>query len=180
MGRIKDRFAALAARNEAAFIPYLTAGDPDLGTTCALARAAEASPNEVGTWRALREVGQRVGAWEELARVLRVGVASADAETAADLALWLAEIESEQLGLEDGRERALVTLREAAARLPEHVGVHEAIARYEILGEDAGAVEEAVAALTDLIEDDAMAAQWWRAVESAMVRTSQSSTQTSP
>jgi tryptophan synthase alpha chain len=42
MGRIGDRFAALAARNEAAVIPYLTAGDPDLGTTRALVRAAEA------------------------------------------------------------------------------------------------------------------------------------------
>jgi tryptophan synthase alpha chain len=42
MGRIGDRFATLAARNEAALIPFLAAGDPDLGTTRALARAAEA------------------------------------------------------------------------------------------------------------------------------------------
>ncbi len=42
MGRIEARFAALARRGEAALIPFLTAGDPDLDTTLALALAAEA------------------------------------------------------------------------------------------------------------------------------------------
>jgi tryptophan synthase alpha chain len=42
MGRIEDRFAALARRGEAALIPFLTAGDPDLETTLTLVRAAEA------------------------------------------------------------------------------------------------------------------------------------------
>ena len=42
MGRIGERFAALAARGEVALVPYLTAGDPDLGITRALVRAVEA------------------------------------------------------------------------------------------------------------------------------------------
>jgi len=42
MGRIEERFALLARRGEAALIPFLTAGDPDLETTLALALAAEA------------------------------------------------------------------------------------------------------------------------------------------
>jgi tryptophan synthase alpha chain len=42
MGRIGERFAALAGRNEAALIPYLTAGDPDLATTRSIAAALEA------------------------------------------------------------------------------------------------------------------------------------------
>jgi tryptophan synthase alpha chain len=33
MTRISDTFAALRARHEVALIPYITAGDPDLGTT---------------------------------------------------------------------------------------------------------------------------------------------------
>lgn len=33
MNRIEERFKQLAARKETAFIPYLTAGDPDLATT---------------------------------------------------------------------------------------------------------------------------------------------------
>jgi len=42
MGRIGERFRALAARGEAALIPYLTAGDPDLGMTRVIVRALEA------------------------------------------------------------------------------------------------------------------------------------------
>lgn len=42
MGRIEGRFAVLARRGEAALIPFLTAGDPDLETTLSLALAAEA------------------------------------------------------------------------------------------------------------------------------------------
>lgn len=42
MGRIGERFAALRQRNEAALVPFLTAGDPNLETTCELALAAEA------------------------------------------------------------------------------------------------------------------------------------------
>ncbi len=40
MSRIAATFAALRARRQAALIPYLTAGDPDLSTTRVLARAA--------------------------------------------------------------------------------------------------------------------------------------------
>ena len=38
MSRIADRFAALQATGRRAFVPYLTAGDPDLPTTAALCR----------------------------------------------------------------------------------------------------------------------------------------------
>jgi len=41
--RIDRTFAALRARNAAALIPFLTAGDPDLGTTGELMRVAVAS-----------------------------------------------------------------------------------------------------------------------------------------
>ncbi len=37
MSRIADRFASLSALGRSAFVPYLTAGDPDLATTEALA-----------------------------------------------------------------------------------------------------------------------------------------------
>jgi tryptophan synthase alpha chain len=43
MGRIAERFAALKQRGEAALIPFLMAGDPDLGVTKELVRAAAAS-----------------------------------------------------------------------------------------------------------------------------------------
>ena len=36
--RISDRFATLAVEGRKAFVPYLTAGDPDLPTTGALCR----------------------------------------------------------------------------------------------------------------------------------------------
>jgi tryptophan synthase alpha chain len=42
MGRIADRFETLRSRGEAALIPYLTAGDPDLDATRALVGAIEA------------------------------------------------------------------------------------------------------------------------------------------
>jgi tryptophan synthase alpha chain len=42
MGRIEGRFAILARRGEAALIPFLTAGDPDLDTVLSLVLAAEA------------------------------------------------------------------------------------------------------------------------------------------
>jgi tryptophan synthase alpha chain len=41
MSRIAERFAALRARGERALIPFVTAGDPDLGTTEALVLALE-------------------------------------------------------------------------------------------------------------------------------------------
>jgi tryptophan synthase alpha chain len=41
MGRISERFAALRARGERALVPFVTAGDPDLGTTEALVLALE-------------------------------------------------------------------------------------------------------------------------------------------
>lgn len=40
MSRIGDTFAALAQRREVALVPFIMAGDPDLGTTAALVRAA--------------------------------------------------------------------------------------------------------------------------------------------
>ena len=40
MGRIADCFAALRQRGEAALVPYIMAGDPDLDATRALVRAA--------------------------------------------------------------------------------------------------------------------------------------------
>jgi tryptophan synthase alpha chain len=40
MGRITDCFAALRRRGEAALVPYIMAGDPDLDATRALVRAA--------------------------------------------------------------------------------------------------------------------------------------------
>lgn len=50
MSRIADRFAALRAAGRRAFVPYLTAGDPDLPTTAALCRmlAARADVIELG------------------------------------------------------------------------------------------------------------------------------------
>jgi tryptophan synthase alpha chain len=48
MGRIEQRFAALRERGETALIPFLTAGDPDLGVSEALVRAmAEAGADAV-------------------------------------------------------------------------------------------------------------------------------------
>ena len=51
MGRIADVFARLRGEGKRAFMPFLTAGDPDIGTTAACARAvvrAGASLVEVG------------------------------------------------------------------------------------------------------------------------------------
>ena len=42
MARIQERLGALKSRGRAARIPYITAGDPDLGMTRAVVRAAEA------------------------------------------------------------------------------------------------------------------------------------------
>jgi len=42
MSRIREAFAALRSRGEAALVPYFTVGDPDLGTTRELVRAAVA------------------------------------------------------------------------------------------------------------------------------------------
>jgi len=42
MARIQERLGALKSRGRAALIPYITAGDPDLGMTRVLVRAAEA------------------------------------------------------------------------------------------------------------------------------------------
>src|SRR5690242_16399347 len=41
-GRISAKFRELRARNEAAMIPYVVAGDPDLDTTRAIVREFEA------------------------------------------------------------------------------------------------------------------------------------------
>jgi tryptophan synthase alpha chain len=41
MNRIETRFAELAERGEAALIPFVTAGDPDLNTTLEILRAVE-------------------------------------------------------------------------------------------------------------------------------------------
>ena len=41
MGRIQKTFAALKQRGEAALIPFITAGDPDLATTLEIMRALE-------------------------------------------------------------------------------------------------------------------------------------------
>jgi tryptophan synthase alpha chain len=43
MGRISERFAALRARGERALIPFVTAGDPDLGVTEAVLPALAAA-----------------------------------------------------------------------------------------------------------------------------------------
>ena len=51
MGRLEERFAALRARGERALIPFVTAGDPDLGVTEALVPAlveAGADAVEIG------------------------------------------------------------------------------------------------------------------------------------
>jgi len=47
MGRIGERFKALKARNEKAFIVYLTAGDPNLEKTEALCLALEAAGTDI-------------------------------------------------------------------------------------------------------------------------------------
>jgi tryptophan synthase alpha chain len=48
MGRLGDRFRALRARGEKALLPFVTAGDPDLGTTEALLFAlAEAGADAI-------------------------------------------------------------------------------------------------------------------------------------
>jgi tryptophan synthase alpha chain len=41
MGRIEEKFAELQRRGEAALIPFVTAGDPDLATTLEILRAVE-------------------------------------------------------------------------------------------------------------------------------------------
>ncbi len=41
MGRISERFAALRARGEVALVPFVSAGDPDLGITEVLVPALE-------------------------------------------------------------------------------------------------------------------------------------------
>ena len=41
MGRIQEKFAELKKRREAALIPFITAGDPDLATTLKIMRALE-------------------------------------------------------------------------------------------------------------------------------------------
>lgn len=45
--RIEARFAELKARNESAFIPYITAGDPNLGRTEELVHAMEAAGADI-------------------------------------------------------------------------------------------------------------------------------------
>ncbi len=130
----------------------------------ALGRAADATPNDLTVWRQLRELAQRIGAWDELARVLRLGIAKSDPEVGAELSLWLAGIEANELMLTDGRARALMTLRTAVARSVEHIGLREAMVRLELDGEDPAAAEEEIAILTDLLEDDAAAQGWWRAL----------------
>jgi tryptophan synthase alpha chain len=47
MGRIGERMAALRARGERALVPFMTAGDPDLGVTEALLPALEAAGADV-------------------------------------------------------------------------------------------------------------------------------------
>lgn len=47
MSRIAERFAALRARGEKALVPFVTAGDPDLGVTEALLPALAASGADV-------------------------------------------------------------------------------------------------------------------------------------
>ena len=47
MSRITDRFDRLRAQGRKAFVPYLTAGDPDLETTAALARMLERNGADV-------------------------------------------------------------------------------------------------------------------------------------
>ncbi|MEP6769557.1 MAG: tryptophan synthase subunit alpha [Acidobacteriota bacterium] len=46
-GRIAAAFARAASENRAAFVPYLTAGDPDLETTAVLARVLEESGSDI-------------------------------------------------------------------------------------------------------------------------------------
>jgi len=130
----------------------------------ALGRAAEALPNELTAWRQLRELAVKIGAWDELARVLRLGIAKAEQEPAAELSLWLAGLEAAELMLTDGPTRAMSTLRAAVARSVDHVGLREAIVRLELASGDPVAAEEDIAILTDLIEDDAAAQDWWRAL----------------
>ncbi|MBM2804268.1 MAG: trpA, partial [Deltaproteobacteria bacterium] len=43
MSRIQQKFAELKKRNEAALIPFITAGDPDLATTLKIMRELERS-----------------------------------------------------------------------------------------------------------------------------------------
>jgi tryptophan synthase alpha chain len=47
MNRIDERFTALKARNQAAFIPYITAGDPTIAQTAAIVHALEAAGADV-------------------------------------------------------------------------------------------------------------------------------------
>ena len=47
MSRITDRFASLRDQGRKAFVPYLTAGDPDLETTASLARMLERNGADV-------------------------------------------------------------------------------------------------------------------------------------
>src|SRR5574343_1134860 len=47
MSRITPRLAALKAQRRTALIPYLTAGDPDLGTTLALMHTAVAAGADI-------------------------------------------------------------------------------------------------------------------------------------
>ncbi len=128
----------------------------------ALANAAEAVPSELSTWRELRALAEQLPAWDELARALRVGTTTADADVAAELALWLATVEDKELGL--GPDVALATLRKTLANAADNLPLREAIARLELAKGDAAQAEEEIAIITDLLEDDVAAQGWWRAL----------------
>ncbi|MBL8788015.1 MAG: tetratricopeptide repeat protein, partial [Deltaproteobacteria bacterium] len=127
-----------------------------------LGRAAEASPNDLGPWRELRSLAMQIGAHDELARALARGVETADPAIVPELAIGLAELEAAHLGLEDGIERARSTLRMGLDQSPGNLALHEALVRLELGVGEVGAAEAEVSALTDLIEDDAVACGWWR------------------
>lgn len=146
---------------EAAAIHATELGD-GVAAVRALGRAALAKADDREVWRALRAKAGEVGADEELASALAGGVELASPRVAAELAQWLAELHVRRLGAPEGRDRALEVLRGAAARAADDVSLHEAIVRLELERGDLAAIEEDIAALTDLIEDDGQARSWWR------------------
>lgn len=146
---------------EAAAIHASELGD-EVAAVRAFGRAALAKADDREMWSALRAKALEVGAEEVLVNALAGGVELASPAVAAELARWLAELHARRLGAPEGRDRALEVLRRAAARAPDDVPVHEAIVRLELERGDLAAIEEDIASLTDLIEDDDLARSWWR------------------
>ncbi len=129
-----------------------------------LGRASLSNPDDLAVWRQFRDLAHRIGAWDELARVLALGVNEASPEPGAELALWLAELQAEKLTVADGLERAVATLRAASDRLPLNIPLRQRLIAYETARGDVAAAEDEVAALVELLDDSELERSYWRSL----------------